>query len=136
MFEHFVQAQDRTYAHVLSELEAGRKHSHWMWFIFPQLTALGRSETAKRFGIADLGEARAYLAHPVLGPRLIECSEAVLRIKGRSAQDIFRSPDDIKLRSSMTLFGRASGGEGPFRAVLEQYYGAEEDPATLKLLAR
>jgi uncharacterized protein (DUF1810 family) len=135
MFEHFIAAQDRVYADVLAELAAGEKTSHWMWFIFPQLTALGRSDTARRFGIGGLDEARAYLLHPVVGARLIECSEAVLRIEGRSAHGIFGSPDDLKLCSSMTLFARAGTGE-PFRSVLAKYYGGAEDPLTVALLGR
>jgi uncharacterized protein (DUF1810 family) len=134
MFEHFVAAQERVYAEVLAELRGGKKRGHWMWFIFPQLTALGRSETARRYGIADLAMAKAYLGHPVLGPRLTECSEAVLAIRGKSAHGIFGSPDDMKLRSSMTLFARANDGAGPFRAVLEAYYGGVEDPLTVELL--
>ena len=135
MFEHFVVAHDRVYAVVLAELAAGQKASHWMWFIFPQLTALGRSDMARRFGIADLDAARDYLAHPVLGPRLVECAKAVLRIEGRSAHQIFGAPDDLKLRSSMTLFARAGAG-APFRQVLEKYYGGVEDPLTVELLGR
>ena len=135
MFEHFITAQDRVYADVLAELAAGEKQSHWMWFIFPQLTALGRSDTARRFGIADLDEARAYLRHPVVGPRLVECTEAVLRVEGRSAHEIFGSPDDLKLRSSMTLFARVGEGE-PFSSVLRKYYAGGEDPLTIELLGR
>ena len=114
MLDHFVAAQDPVYAGVLAELRAGQKQRHWMWFIFPQLTALGRSDTARRFGLSGLGEARAYLGHPVLGPRLLECTGIVNGVSGRSAHEIFGSPDDLKLRSSMTLFALAAkcGGLG------------------------
>jgi uncharacterized protein (DUF1810 family) len=135
MFEHFVAAQEPVYAQVLAELGAGRKQTHWMWFIFPQLRALGRSATALRFGIADLVEARAYLMHPVLGPRLVECAEIVGGIAGRSAREIFGSPDDMKLRSSMTLFAYAAEDAAPFRRVLERYYGGVEDAATVELIS-
>lgn len=134
MFEHFVTAQDPVYATVLAELRAGLKQTHWMWFIFPQLTALGRSATALRFGIADLAAARAYLAHPVLGPRLVECTGIVDGIDGRTAHQIFSSPDDMKLRSSMTLFAHAATDPAPFRRVLAKYYGGVEDPLTLAAL--
>lgn len=134
MLERFVAAQAPVYAQVVAELEAGRKTSHWMWFIFPQLRGLGRSPTALHFGIEDLGEAKAYLRHPVLGPRLVECSRLVLAVEGRSATAIFGSPDDLKLRSAMTLFGRATAEEAVFAAVLETYYDGQEDPATLALL--
>ena len=136
MFEHFVAAQDRVLPDVLAELRAGRKASHWMWFIFPQLTALGRSDTARRFGISGLAEAKAYLAHPVLGPRLIECTGIVNGVAGRTAHEIFGSPDDVKFRSSMTLFGRAADDPIPFRQALAKYYGGEEDPLTVALLER
>jgi uncharacterized protein (DUF1810 family) len=131
MFEHFVAAQDPIYAGVLTELRAGQKTSHWMWFIFPQLRVLGRSATALRFGIADLEEARAFLAHPVLGPRLIECTETVNAVAGRTAHEIFSSPDDMKFRSSMTLFAHVADEPAPFRRALEKYYEGIEDPLTL-----
>src|SRR4051794_4608428 len=108
MFEHFVAAQDPVYAKVLAELRAGEKASHWMWFIFPQLRALGRSAAALKYGLADLGEARAYLRHPVLGPRLLECTGLMLGLEGRTAHQILHSPDDLKFRSSMTLFAHAA----------------------------
>lgn len=136
MFEHFVTAQDPVYAAVLAELRAGHKQTHWMWFIFPQLTALGRSATALRYGIADLAEARAYLVHPVLGARLIECAEIVGAVSDRSAHAIFGSPDDRKLRSSMTLFAHAAVDAAPFRRVLERYYDGEEDAVTVGLIGR
>ncbi len=131
MFEHFVTAQDPVYAAVLAELAAGHKRTHWMWFIFPQLRALGRSERAIRYGLADLDEAKVYLAHPVLGARLKECTRLVNGVDGRSAHEIFGSPDDMKFRSSMTLFARAAPEEPVFRAALEKYFGSEEDPLTL-----
>jgi uncharacterized protein (DUF1810 family) len=134
MFEHFIDAQQPVYAQVLAELGAGRKASHWMWFIFPQLTALGRSATALRYGIDDLAMAGAYLRHPVLGPRLVECTRMVLGVEGRSAHEIFGSPDDLKFRSSLTLFGRAGPDQPAFAAALGKYYGGIEDPRTLELL--
>ena len=134
MFEHFTQAQEPVYAQVLAELRAGRKASHWMWFIFPQLTALGRSATALRYGIDDLATARDYLRHAVLGPRLVECTRLVLGVDGRTAHEIFGSPDDLKFRSSMTLFGRADPGQPAFAEALAKYYDGIEDPRTLELL--
>ena len=134
MFEHFIGAQEPVYAQVLAELRAGRKASHWMWFIFPQLTALGRSATALRYGIDDLGTAQAYLRHAVLGPRLVECTRLVLGVDGRTAHEIFGSPDDLKFRSSMTLFGRADPGQPAFAEALAKYYDGIEDPRTLELL--
>jgi uncharacterized protein (DUF1810 family) len=132
--ERFVQAQDSTYDRALAELRAGQKRSHWMWFVFPQIAGLGSSPTAQRYAIRDLTEARDYLAHPVLGPRLTECAEALLAVEGRSAGQILGYPDDLKLRSSMTLFAEAAG-EGPagvFQRVLDRYYDGEPDPATLQ----
>ncbi len=131
----FVDAQERTYDTVIGELTAGRKRSHWMWFIFPQLRGLGSSPTAVRFAISSADEARAYLAHELLGPRLRECARLVARIDGRSTEEIFGWPDDLKLRSSMTLFARAADDNADFVAVLEKFYGGEEDPATLALLS-
>ena len=107
MLEHFVRAQNPHYERILAELRAGQKASHWMWYVFPQLTALGRSPTALRYGIEDLAMAQEYLRHDVLGPRLLECTRMVLGVTRRSAHEIFGSPDDLKFRSSMTLFGRA-----------------------------
>ncbi|WP_210086766.1 DUF1810 domain-containing protein [Mycobacterium sp. OAE908] len=133
----FVDAQQRIYDTVLAELRAGAKRSHWIWFVFPQLRGLGRSPTAQHYGISTLDEARAYLAHPVLGARLRECTELVAAIDGRSVDEIFGWPDNLKVRSSMTLFARASdepGTEAGFRAVLDKFYGGEEDPATVELL--
>ena len=133
--QRFVDAQDRIYDTVVDELTAARKRSHWMWFIFPQLRGLGSSPTAVRFAISSADEARAYLAHELLGPRLRECARMVARIDGRSAEDIYGWPDDMKLRSSMTLFARAADDNADFVAVLDKFYGGEEDPATLALLS-
>jgi uncharacterized protein (DUF1810 family) len=134
--DRFVQAQEPIIDDVHRELRAGRKRTHWMWFVFPQLRALGRSATAQRYGISSLAEARAYMAHPVLGPRLVECTRLVQAIGGASAHAIFGSPDDMKLRSSMTLFATAAPEATVFREVLEKYYGGEPDPLTSEWLAR
>lgn len=133
--QRFVDAQGPVYETVIGELRGGRKRSHWMWFVFPQLRGLGGSPTALRFGISSIDEARAYLAHELLGPRLRECAGLVAQIDGRAAEEIFGWPDDMKLRSSMTLFARASDDNAVFVAVLEKFYGREEDPATLARLA-
>jgi uncharacterized protein (DUF1810 family) len=155
MFGHFLEAQDPVYETVLAELGAGEKRSHWMWFIFPQLRALGRSETAQRFGLADLGEARAYLGDEVLGARLRECTQLVNAVGARApeadlaaakragdnsavprtAHEIFGTPDDLKFRSSMTLFAHAAPEEPLFREALAKYYGGRGDPLTEELLA-
>jgi uncharacterized protein (DUF1810 family) len=132
--DRFLTAQDPVYERVMEELTAGEKASHWMWFIFPQLKALGRSGTAKFYGLADLTEARAYLAHPVLGARLIACTEAVLAHAGKTAHDIFGSPDDMKFRSCMTLFMLAAPQERSFHQALGVFYEGEADPATLELV--
>ena len=133
----FVEAQAGTYATALAELRASRKGSHWMWFVFPQLRGLGRSPTAQLYGIANLAEAQAYLAHPLLGARLREATEAVLAIEGRSLHAIFGSPDDLKFRSSMTLFERAedTGGADLFGRALARYTDGVRDERTLALLA-
>ncbi len=120
----------------MAEIRAGRKVSHWMWFVFPQLAGLGRSEVSRFYGIASLAEARAYLAHPILGPRLREAASATLGSPGASAEAIFGGIDALKLRSSMTLFHRAAPDEAVFREVLERFYGGEADDATDELLAR
>ncbi|XXX74576.1 DUF1810 domain-containing protein [Sorangium sp. So ce134] len=132
--QRFVDAQAPVYDRVLAELRRGEKTSHWMWFIFPQLKGLGHSAMARRYGIASRAEAEAYLRHPTLGPRLLECARLVNRIEGRSLYDIFDSPDDMKFRSSMTLFSRAAPDEATFRAALDKYCDAEPDPLTLELL--
>ena len=130
----FVDAQGRVYDTVLGELRGGRKRSHWMWFVFPQLRGLGSSPTAVRFAISSIDEARAYLGHELLGARLRECAGLVRGIDGRTAEEIFGWPDDMKLRSSMTLFARAADDNAEFVAVLDKFYGGEEDPATLARL--
>jgi uncharacterized protein (DUF1810 family) len=132
--ERFVRAQAGIYDRVLDELRAGEKRSHWMWFIFPQVKGLGMSEMSVRFAIYSLDEAKAYLAHPVLGPRLQECVEAVLAVQGRGADRIFGYPDDMKFRSSMTLFARASEAGSVFERALAQYFDGNEDEATLRQL--
>jgi uncharacterized protein (DUF1810 family) len=132
--ERFVQAQEGVYPRALAELKAGRKQSHWMWFIFPQVAGLGHSAMAQHYAIASLDEARAYLAHAVLGPRLKACTQAVLDVEGRSAHDIFGSPDDLKFRSSMTLFAEAKPRDILFQAALDKYFGGEGDAKTLQLL--
>lgn len=131
--ERFVEAQRGAYADVLDELRAGRKTTHWMWFVFPQLRGLGHSPTAHYYGIDSAAEARAYLAHPVLGPRLRECIELLLRVEGRSAHAIFGSPDDLKLRSSLTLF-QAVSNDPLFGRALERYYDGRPDGVTLERL--
>jgi uncharacterized protein (DUF1810 family) len=133
--ERFVSAQAGVIANVRAELRDGRKKSHWMRFVFPQIAGLGNSMMAARYAIASLGEARAYLAHPVLGPRLKECTELVLAVEGRTAHQIFGSPDDLKFRSSMTLFAAASPGDSLFAAALARHFGGVPDPATLEKLA-
>ena len=135
----FIDAQARCYTRVLEELAAGEKTSHWMWFIFPQLKGLGVSATARRFGLAGVEEARAYLAHPLLGARLRECVRALLALEGRTANEIFGNPDDLKLRSCLTLFAQAAGpapaaADRVFGAALAKYYRGEPDPRTLVLL--
>jgi uncharacterized protein (DUF1810 family) len=130
----FVEAQEDDYDRALSEIRSGRKRSHWIWYIFPQLDGLGFSATSKRYSIKSIAEAEAYLSHPVLGPRLIECAEALLRNKDRSAFDILGSPDDLKLKSCATLFARVSPAGSVFDRVLEKFYDGERDGKTLRLL--
>jgi uncharacterized protein (DUF1810 family) len=132
--ERFVTAQEPVYDDVVAELRRGRKSSHWMWFIFPQLAGLGRSEMSRLYAIRSLDEARAYLAHPVLGARLRECCDLVLAEDAGSAEAIFGPVDATKLRSSMTLFHRAAPADPIFRDVLERYFRAEPDPATDALI--
>jgi uncharacterized protein (DUF1810 family) len=131
----FVAAQAPVYAVALAELRRGRKATHWMWFVFPQLAGLGRSPTARFYAIESLEEARRYLGHDLLGPRLAECTEAVLAHRDRDAVTIFGGIDAIKFRSSMTLFEAAAGEASPFAAALDAFYRGERDPATLGLLA-
>lgn len=132
----FVQAQDPVMAEVLRELRQGEKRSHWMWFVFPQLAGLGHSAMARRYAIASLEEAVAYLDHPVLGPRLLECAGLVNQVRGRSAHQVFGSPDDRKFQSSMTLFTLARPEVPVFRQALEQFYGGTPDRATTEALGR
>jgi uncharacterized protein (DUF1810 family) len=132
--ERFVEAQGPVYGSVLGELTAGKKVSHWMWFVFPQLKGLGRSSIAKHFGIEGREEAAAYWRHPVLGPRLRECSELVLAVQGKDAHEIFGSPDDMKLKSCMTLFEAVARDEPVFGQVLEKYFGGRRDEVTVRLL--
>jgi uncharacterized protein (DUF1810 family) len=133
--ERFVEAQDGgTYAQALAELRAGAKRSHWMWFVFPQITGLGRSETARFYAIRSLDEARAYVAHPVLGPRLTESAQALLDIQSDDAEAVLGPIDAQKLRSSMTLFMRAAPDEPVFARVLDRYFGGRADSATDRLL--
>ena len=133
--KRFMQAQSPVYADVLAELHRGRKSSHWMWFVFPQIAGLGGSPMAIRYAIASLAEARAYLDHPVLGTRLRECCEILLGLDGRTADEIFGYPDVLKLRSSLTLFARASRqGDSVFDTLLAKYYDGKPDPQTLALI--
>ena len=134
--QRFVQAQEPLMDDVMAELRAGRKRTHWMWFVFPQLRGLGRSQMAWQFGLQSRDEAVAFLAHPLLGPRLRECVALVLAVDGRSAHDIFGSPDDLKLRSCLTLFSAIDGPAGVFGQALDKYCEGAPDPATLDLLAQ
>ena len=132
--QRFVDAQARVYVQVLDELRAGRKRSHWIWFVFPQIAGLGSSPTAAKYAISSLDEARAYLRHEVLGPRLHECAQLVNAVQNRSIGAIFGSPDDMKVRSSMTLFARATSDNEDFLELLARYYDGNEDPMTLQRL--
>ena len=130
----FLAAQEGVYEHALAELRSGRKRSHWMWFVFPQLDGLGFSPTSKRYAIKSLAEARAYLRHPVLGPRLVECFQAVLAVAGSSVREVMGSPDDLKLCSCATLFEQADSKQPVFGRTLDKYFAGERDAATLRLL--
>ncbi|WP_426122979.1 DUF1810 domain-containing protein [Pararhizobium sp. PWRC1-1] len=132
----FIDAQASVYDTALRELEQGRKQSHWMWFIFPQLAGLGHSPTAIRFAISGLDEAYAYLAHPLLGDRLVQCTRTINAARNRTAHEIFGSPDDLKLHSSMTLFRETANDPGPFRTAIERYFGGKADARTLELLLK
>jgi uncharacterized protein (DUF1810 family) len=132
--QRFVEAQAGVYEQVVEELRAGRKRSHWMWFIFPQIAGLGASEMARRFAISGREEAAAYLRHEVLGVRLRDCAELVNAVAGKTVEQIFGYPDDLKFRSSMTLFATVAGGERVFKEALERYFGGEPDSATLARL--
>jgi uncharacterized protein (DUF1810 family) len=131
--QRFVDAQAPVMEAVRAELRAGRKRTHWMWFVFPQLRGLGSSSMARHYGISSLEEARAYLAHPVLGPRLRECCALLLAVPGRSAHEILGSPDDLKFRSCLSLFSLAAPDETVFGQALQRFYGGVADPRTLSL---
>lgn len=132
--DRFVQAQDPVLPQIRRELGEGRKESHWMWFVFPQLRGLGHSAMAVRYAIASLAEAEAYLEHPLLGPRLVDCAGMVNRVRGRSIRQIFGTPDDLKFHSSMTLFAHAGPREPCFREALTRYFEGAEDPRTVDIL--
>ena len=132
--QRFVVAQMPVYEAVLNELRSGHKRGHWMWFIFPQISGLGRSATAQKFAVSSIAEAAAYLAHPTLGSRLRECSALVAGIEGRSIDEIFDYPDDLKFHSSMTLFAQAAPQEPSFAACLRKYFGGQPDPGTMARL--
>lgn len=132
----FISAQTYDYDRALTEIRSGRKRSHWMWYIFPQLRSLGRSDTARLYGISGLEEAKAYMADPVLGPRLIQISEALLTLETNDPHSVFGSPDDMKLRSCMTLFACAAPDEPVFRQVLNKFYGGQGDPLTLAVFRK
>ena len=132
--DRFIAAQENIYRQVVGELSAGCKRSHWMWFIFPQVAGLGFSAMAQHYAISGMAEARAYLAHPVLGARLRECSALVLAVQGATVHGIFGSPDNMKFHSSMTLFATAAPDDVLFRACLDKYFGGVPDQATLDLL--
>jgi len=133
----FVDAQDAggSYRSAVTELRAGRKTSHWMWYVFPQIAGLGQSPTSRQYAIRSVDEARAYLEHPVLGPRLLECARILTTLSGRTAEDVFGGIDAMKLRSSMTLFGHAAPDEPAFGSVLGQYFSGVPDPATERLIS-
>ena len=132
--DRFVRAQEGVHDRALAEIRAGRKETHWMWFVFPQVEGLGSSEMNRRYAIRGADEARAYLAHPILGSRLVACAEAALAVTGRSAHDIFGSPDDLKLRSSATLFAHVSPGGSVFHRLLERFFAGGADERTLDRL--
>ncbi len=132
--DRFVKAQEGVYAEALHEIRQGRKRSHWMWFVFPQIEGLGMSATSRRYAIHDLEEATEYLAHPLLGPRLGACAEAALAVEGRSAREIFGMPDDMKLRSCATLFAQVTEPDSVFHRLLDRFFAGEPDPRTLELL--
>ena len=134
LLQRFLDAQDPVFDTVRAELERGRKASHWMWFVFPQIAGLGHSAMARRYAIASLAEAQAYLAHPVLGPRLRTCAGLVNAVQGRSIGEILGHPDDLKFQSCMTLFRLAAPDDDVFRHALDKYFGGQEDAATLSRL--
>ena len=132
--ERYIKAQAPIYAQALAELTRGHKQSHWMWYVFPQFSGLGQSPMSQAYAVQSLQEAREYLSHPVLGARLRECCQAVMALEGKSAHEIFRTPDDLKFRSSLTLFAQAASDETLFRDLLEKYFAGKADPTTLELL--
>jgi uncharacterized protein (DUF1810 family) len=132
--DRFVQAQEGIYSRALAEIKNGRKVSHWMWYVFPQFLGLGSSEMSRRFAIRSIAEAKAYLEHPILGPRLRECCEAALGVEGRSAHQIFGSPDDLKLNSCATLFARVSPAGSVFHHLLDKFFDGTSDDKTLRLM--
>ncbi|PKA42059.1 DUF1810 domain-containing protein (plasmid) [Rhizobium sullae] len=132
--ERFINAQNGIYDQALEELRSGRKRSHWMWFIFPQIAGLGSSAMAERYAIRSAEEAAAYVADPILGSRLIRCVQAILSVKDRTAHDILGSPDDLKLRSSLTLFAAVSDQRSPFHEAIDHFYGGEFDERTIEIL--
>ncbi len=132
--KRFLDAQENDFERALAEIKRGRKQSHWMWYIFPQIAGLGSSETSRFYAIKDRAEAELYLAHPVLGARLIEISEALLEIEGKTANQIFGSPDDMKLKSSMTLFGALKNTNPVFQSVLDEYFNGTNDLRTLQMI--
>jgi uncharacterized protein (DUF1810 family) len=132
----FVEAQEDDYVLALSEIRSGQKRSHWMWYVFPQFDGLGLSSTSRRYSIKSVAEAEAYLQHPILGPRLLESARATLGVEGRSALEVFGSPDDLKLRSSATLFASVSPAGSVFEQLLDRYFGGEPDDKTLRLLGQ
>lgn len=134
--ERFISAQEADYELALGEIRAGRKQSHWIWYVFPQFAGLGMSPTSQHFAIRSAAEASAYLAHSILGARLLECAEAVLAVEGRTAREIFGSPDDMKLRSCATLFASVSPPASPFHRIIERYFQGRADERTLELIAR
>lgn len=134
--QRFIEAQQSTYDRALAELKAGQKQSHWMWFIFPQIAGLGRSDMARRYAIGGPDEAKAYVEHSLLGPRLEECAQALLKHADRSAREVLGSPDDMKLQSSMTLFAAVAPERSVFQTVLNAFFAAKPDQATLSRLAQ
>jgi len=135
VLDRFLQAQEPVWPRVIAELQAGKKRTHWMWFVFPQIQRLGHSDMSQRYAIESLAEAQAYLEHPVLAGRLRGCCRILLELETSSALDVFGTPDDLKLRSCMTLFGEASAVSGSvFDAVLQKYFGGQKDPRTMELL--
>jgi len=135
-FARFVDAQRVSYDRALAEIANGEKRSHWMWYIFPQVAGLGASPISRKYALQSRSEAAAYLAHEILGPRLVACAEAALAVEGRSAREIFGSPDDLKLRSCATLFAQVAPAGSVFHRLLDQYFAGEPDESTLRILAR